>query len=171
VPIEQAEVLKRSNGFVTEELYLELEQDSVEVDLGYEGGVKSVDTYSLYEILEPRAQEVFRLLNDEINEYRLRTFMPSGIVLTGGGSLLSGISALASEIFGMNVRVGIPRGYSNGLEVATISDVLKSPIYATAYGLLVYSLKDRDRSLLTVGSGSAVKRIFKSMKSWIYDFL
>ena len=171
VPIEQAEVLKRSHGFVTEELYLELEQDSVEVDLGYEGGVKSVDTYSLYEILEPRAQEVFRLLNDEINEYRLRTFMPSGIVLTGGGSLLSGISALASEIFGMNVRVGIPRGYSNGLEVATISDVLKSPIYATAYGLLVYSLKDRDRSLLTVGSGSAVKRIFKSMKSWIYDFL
>lgn len=171
IPIEKAELLKRSHGFVTEELYLELEQDSIEVDLDYDGGKKAVDTYALYEILEPRAQEVFNLLNDEINEYRLRTFMPSGIVLTGGGALLSGMSSLASEIFGMKTRIGIPRGYSDGLEAASISDVLKSPIYSTVYGLLVYSLKGRDHSLLVSSSDSAMKKILKSMKSWIYDFL
>lgn len=171
IPIKKAELLKRSHGFVTEELYLDLEQDHIEVDLEYEGGTKNIDTYMLYEVLEPRAQEIFTLLQDEINDYRLRTFMPSGIVLTGGGALLSGMSDLAREIFGMKARVGIPRGYAELEGIADISDVLKSPIYSTAYGLLVYSLKSRDGSLLLGKGDSAMKKIFKSMKSWIYDFL
>jgi len=164
VPMEQAEKLKRSHGFVCEELYLDFDRDQINVDLGYAGGAKSIDVYSLFEILEPRAQEIFSLLSDDINEFRLRTFMPSGIVLTGGGALLSGISHLAGQDFGMKTRVGVPL-------VEPISDVLKSPIYSTVYGLLVYSLKSRDHSLLMSGSDKLVTRIFKSMKSWIYDFL
>jgi cell division protein FtsA len=171
VPVKEAERLKRSNGFVTEELYLELDQDSVTIDLGYEGGTRTVDNYGFFEILEPRAQEVFSLLVDEINEYSLRTFMPSGVVLTGGGSLLGGMNALAGEIFGMKSRVGVPRGYSNQEETAAISDVLKSPIYSTGYGLLVYALKGRDHSLLFSDADALMRRIAKSMKSWIYDFL
>ncbi len=171
IPVRQAEILKRSYGFVSEDFYLELDRDSVDVDLGYEGQFKTIDTYSIYEILEPRAQEIFTVLSDEINEFKLKTFMPSGIVLTGGGALLSGISGIAEDVFRMKARVGIPSGYSQGSQVAKISDVLKSPVYSTAYGLLVYALKSRDHSLLIGDSGSLVKRIFKSMRSWIYDFL
>jgi cell division protein FtsA len=152
ISVEQAEQIKRSHGFVCEELYLELEQDKV----------GQIETYSLFEILEPRAHEICSLLSDEVNEYRLRTFMPSGIVLTGGGALLSGMSKLANEIFGMKVRIGVPQ---------KCSDILKSPIYSTAYGLLVYALKGRDHSLLLGSSDTLVSRIVKSMKSWIYDFL
>ena len=171
VPIEEAERLKRMSGFVSEELYLELDQDRINIDLGYEGGNKSVDAYSLFEVLEPRAQEIFDLLVDEVNEYRLRTFMPAGLVLTGGGSLLAGMTSLARNSFGLKVRIGLPRGYSATEEVAPISDVLKSPIYSTAYGLLVYGLKARNIELYGNASGSVVDRIFTSMKSWIYDFL
>lgn len=168
---EEAEQIKRTSGFVSEELYLELEKDFINIELSAEGKAKTVDAYSLYEILEPRAQEIFSLLNDEINEYKLRTFMQAGIVLTGGGSLLAGMNILARESFGMNVRVGFPRAYSTTSEVAPLSDALKSPIYSTAYGLLVYALRSRDNAMLAAGGDSMVKRIFKSMKSWVYDFL
>lgn len=162
VSIHEAEKLKRSHGFVCEELYLELDQDRVELSFGHEKQKKVVDTYKLFEILEPRAQEIVGMISDEINEFRLRTFMPAGVVLTGGGSLLGGICSLAEENFGMPARVGVPQANT---------DVLKSPIYSTAYGLLVYALKSRDCSLLTGASDTLVTRIFKSMKSWIYDFL
>jgi len=171
VPIKQAEQIKCSHGFVCEEIYLELDQDQVEIDLDCEGHKKMIDVYSLYEILEPRAQEVFTLISDEINEFRLRSFMPAGIVLTGGGALLGGMSILARDIFKAKTRVGIPQGYYGGGESSSISDVLKSPIYSTVYGLLVYALKSRDCSLLLGASDSLVTRIVKSMKSWIYDFL
>jgi cell division protein FtsA len=170
VPIEEAEQVKRSCGFVAEELYLELNQDKLECNLGINEDKKIIDTYSLFEILEPRAQEIFDLLVDEINEYKLRSFMPAGIVLTGGGSLLTGMNLLAREAFDMKVRVGFPRGYSATEENAPISDVLKSPVYSTSYGLLIYALQSRE-CFFSGGSGSLVKRIFKSMRSWIYDFL
>lgn len=168
IPVDRAEQLKRSYGFVSEEMYLELDQDNVVIDLGYEGGKKKIDTYSLFEILEPRAQEIFTTLCDEINEYRLRGFMPAGLVLTGGGSLLSGMDMLARSVFKAQARVGLPIGRGDG---GVVSDVLKSPIYSTAYGLLICALRSRDHSLLTGKSDPAVSRILKSMKSWIYDFL
>jgi len=168
IPIDQAEQVKRINGFVCEELYLDQEQESLDVDLGYGKEKKKIDTYALFEVLEPRAQEIFSLLVDEIQEYRLRTFMPSGIVLTGGGSLLSGMDTFASEAFGMKARVGVPRSCD---DMAVISDILRSPIYSTAYGLLVYGLKCRECGLFVDTSGNLMKRIFKSMKSWVYDFL
>lgn len=171
IPIGKAEYVKRSHGFVMEENYLEMDQDHVDVDLGFEDGIKRVDTYSLFEILEPRAQEVFELINDDINEFKLRTFMPSGMVITGGGSLLTGMKKLAEGVFRTKVRVGIPRGYSDTGESVPMSDILKSPMYATAYGLLVYALKCRDHSLLTGASDKLVTHVFKRMKSWIYDFL
>jgi cell division protein FtsA len=171
IPISEAEQIKRSVGFVCEDLYLELDKDSIEVELGHSEEKKLIDAYSLFEILEPRAQEIFSLLVDEVNEYKLRTFMPAGVVLTGGGSLLNGMHLLARDMFDLTARVGFPRGYSVTSESAPISDVLKSPIYSTAYGLLVYALKPRDNRMFDGSSGSMVNRIFKSMKSWVYDFL
>lgn len=170
IPVDKAEQVKRSYGFVTEELYLELDRDSIGVELE-DGSKKAFDAYSIYEILEPRGQEILGLLCDEISEYNLRTFISSGIVLTGGGALLGGIDVLAGEAFGVKVRVGIPIGYSELDGSSVMCDVLKSPVYSTAYGLLIYALKERDHSLLISDADALVTKIVKSMKSWIYDFL
>ena len=78
-----------------------------------------------------RAEEVFDLFVDEINQYRLRTLMPSGLVLTGGGALIPGIKELAEERLGMQVRVGYPTIFNENNK-HTLPDALRSPIYSTA---------------------------------------
>jgi|SaaInlStandDraft_4_1057021.scaffolds.fasta_scaffold04539_5 cell division protein FtsA len=171
VPLKRAEEIKRKYGFVSEELYLDQEKDFVEVPLEFEGKSKLIDTYSIYEVLQPRAQELFELLRDEVDMLRLRSFMPSGLVLTGGGSLLSGMQKLAQDCFGMPVRIGYPCNTTIEGVKNSIPDLLKSPIYSTGYGLLIHVMKKHDRSLLAGEYDAMVSKIFKRMKSWIYDFL
>lgn len=171
IPLKKSEEIKRKFGFVSEELYLDQEKDHLDVPLEFEGGRKSVDTYSLFEILQPRAQELFELLSDEVYQLRLRSFMPSGIVLTGGGALLSGMKELAETVFDMPVRVGYPCKRSGSEFKEVIPDILKSPVYSTGYGLLIYIMKENDRSLLSGEKDVMVSKVFSRMKSWIYDFL
>ena len=170
ISIVQAEEFKRKFGFVREDLYLEFDQDNVMVECADEIK-KKIDTYALYEVLEPRAREVFTMLVDEINEYRLRTFMPSGIVLTGGGSLLAGMPELAKECFGMKARVGYPTAKASDGKRGEVPDSIKSPIYSTGYGLLLYALKERDCSLIAGKREPLFSQVLKRMKSWVYDFL
>jgi cell division protein FtsA len=171
IPISKAEELKRAYGFVFEEKYLELEQDKVEIILDNQKRSKVLDTYSLFEILNPRAEEVFDLLGEEILQYRLKSFMPSGLVLTGGGALLQGMQELAQEKFMMPVRVGIPQYHVESDDGGMIPDVLKSPMYSTGYGLLVYALKQNEHSLRAGLNKPLVTRVFNRMKSWLYDFI
>jgi len=170
IPIKKAEELKRFYGFVHEEDYLELDYDKVEVSLEYDGGIKNIDTYSLYEILNPRAAEIYDLLYEEISNFRLKTFMPSGLVLTGGGALLSGMKKIALERFKMPVRIGAPQSYCDNEQKNSIPDLLKSPIYSTGYGLLLYSIGKKDIEFVYNLESSLFKNIFKRMKSWVWDF-
>ena len=99
--------------------------------------------------------------------------MPTGMVLTGGGSLLSGMSELAQKKFKMQVNVGFPNACSdNASEVMhNIPDVIKSPIYATGYGLLLYAAGKNNLALATDKNDTSFSKVFKRMRSWIYDFL
>ncbi len=170
IPLTKAEELKKLYGSTIKRQYSSFEESVVNVDLGYQDGVKPVELDSFSEILKFRAEEIFELFADEINEYRLRTFMPGGIVLTGGGSLLPGIKNIAEEKLGMPVRQGLPIPQFAGQGYA-IPDALKSPIYSTAYGLLLYQANEHESRIMGNPQDSGVKRIFKRMKSWIYDFL
>ncbi|MCK4651194.1 cell division protein FtsA [Candidatus Babeliales bacterium] len=173
IPISIAEELKKLYGFVWEDKYLELDKDKVEVELKYGQGIKEIETYSLFEILNPRAEEIFDLLVQEIITYRLKTFMPTGMVLTGGGSLLSGMADLAKNKFGMPVRVGVPHSYKkkDSEILHNIPDLLKSPIYSTGYGLLLYAAGQNDLEFTLDKNDSMFTKVFKRMKSWIYDFI
>jgi cell division protein FtsA len=171
VPLRNAEAIKRKYGFVVEEKYLELEEDRIEIPLEYEGGCKSIETYSTYDILQPRAIELLEILKEEVDRLRLRSFMPSGIVLTGGGALLAGMKELAQDCFDLPVRVGYPCNTLRSMTDGAVPDLIKSPIYSTGYGLLLFVMKESDRSLLSSKEDVLVSRIFKRMKSWIYDFL
>jgi len=172
IPIEKAEKLKILYGFVWEDKYFELDKDKVDIDLGYEGGVKTVDAYSLYEILNPRAEEILDLLTEELVKYRLKSFMPSGLVLTGGGALLAGMDELAKNKFKLPLRVGVPNCYQKSTdEKDSMPDLLKSPIYSTGYGLLLYANGQNSLNFKVNENDSTFTTVFKRMKSWIYDFL
>ncbi|MFA6527530.1 MAG: cell division protein FtsA [Candidatus Babeliales bacterium] len=174
IPVEKAEEFKRryGNAFA----HKNCSNDYIDVNLGYQDGIKSISVATLSEILRFRAEEIFDLFLDEINQYRLKAFMPTGLVLTGGGSLLAGIKELAQEKLGLPVRIGLPESYTNAqypeFEPShhAIPDLLKSPVYSTGYGLLVYGTGQRGSKEAYTTDESSFGKIFQCMKSWIYDF-
>ena len=94
----------------------------------------------LAEIVEPRMHELFLMVRQEILKSGYYNMLPAGIVLSGGGSQLVGTAALCQEVTGMPTRLGIPR------ETGGISDDLRSPVYATAIGLVQYGARHYHQS-------------------------
>ena len=159
--IGDAERIKKIHGLASQDLIVENELIEVEEVQG--GSVRFVKLSDLVSIIQPRTQELLSIVHEEIITKKLQTFVTSGFVITGGGSLLKGIDTVAKKIFDMPVRVGPPR-----LQFG-ISESLDSPVYATGYGMLLYALK-KQRSDISTLSGPVVKRIFHRMKSWVSDF-
>jgi cell division protein FtsA len=116
---------------------------------------------TLAEIVEPRYEELFGLIRDELRRAGLEEQVATGIVLTGGSSKMEGCIELAEEVFHMPVRLGVPQ-YVSGL-----AEVVSNPIHATGVGLLLYAKGNLDAQhteapLLAGG----VKSLFERMKSW-----
>jgi cell division protein FtsA len=91
----------------------------------------------LSEILQPRAEEIFHLVWDEIRRAGYERSLNSGIVLTGGGSMLEGMSEIAEQIFDLPVRRGAPEA------VGGLADHVASPTFATPVGLALYAHRNR----------------------------
>jgi cell division protein FtsA len=100
----------------------------------------------------------------EITEYRLQPFIGTGLVLTGGGSLLAGLDVVAQEMCAITVRKSSPR-YS-----VAVPPSLCTPLYATAYGLLVHALKKRAVVVTHRGQTNFALRVLDCMKSWVKEF-
>jgi cell division protein FtsA len=116
---------------------------------------------TLAEIVEPRYEELFGLIRDELRRAGLEEQVATGIVLTGGSAKMEGAIELAEEVFHMPVRLGIPQ-YVSGLV-----DVVSNPIHATGVGLLLYAKSNLDaqRSEPPLLAGG-MKNIFERMKAW-----
>jgi len=99
---------------------------------------RDLSRQSLAEVVEPRYDELFTLIQAELRRSGFEELIPAGIVLTGGTSKMEGAVELAEEIFHMPVRVGSPQ-HAQGL-----NDIIRNPIYATAVGLLIYGARDDD---------------------------
>lgn len=163
---ENAELLKKQHGVT----YNPHANATVSIDLDYDLGQKQVAVSFINNVLRSRAEEIFELFSDEIRDFKLRSFMPAGLVLTGGGSLLSGIQEIAQNKLDMAVRIGCPL-IKTTAATKHVPDMLKSPIYATAYGLLLHATGQAATNQMTTTQEASFVRIFKRMKSWIYDFL
>ena len=87
---------------------------------------------TLAEIVEPRFEELFGLVRDELRRSGFEELIAAGIVITGGSAKMEGAVELAEEVFHMPVRLGAPQ-YVVGLH-----EVIKNPIHATGVGLLLY---------------------------------
>jgi cell division protein FtsA len=115
---------------------------------------------TLAEVVQPRYEELFSLVQAELRRSGYENLIAAGIVLTGGSSKMDGVIELAEEIFHMPVRLGIPQ-YVSGL-----SDVVKSPIYATGVGLLIFGKKQSQEGMTQIHINDGVKGVFERMKSW-----
>jgi cell division protein FtsA len=134
-PMPDAEKLKRKSGCALSSMVDE--DDTIEV--ASVGGRKPrlMARRILSEILQPRAEEIFHLVWDEIRRAGYEKSLNSGIVLTGGGSILEGMPEIAEQIFDLPVRRGCPTG------VGGLADHVNTPVFATPVGLLLYAHRNR----------------------------
>ena len=118
----------------------------------------------LCEILQPRAIEILDLVADELNRAGFLDQLNAGLVLTGGGSLVEGFPELTEQRFGLPVRCGQPIG------VEGLVDIVSSPIYSTAVGLVLYGHYNRDRvTYFGSAAGGLFSRLGGRVSSWLGD--
>lgn len=98
---------------------------------------RELSRQALAEVVEPRYEELFTLVQAELRRSGFEDMIPAGIVLTGGTSKMEGVIELAEEIFHMPVRLGAPQN------VKGLKDIVNNPIYSTGVGLLLYGMKQQ----------------------------
>jgi len=118
----------------------------------------------LAEILEPRVEEIFTLVNREIVRSGFADLIASGVVITGGTCILPGMPELAEQVFNLPVRRGLPR------DIGGLSDVVNSPVYATGVGLVRYGSKNLQTKNFSIGQENVFDKIFRRMKEWFGEF-
>ena len=124
-----------------------------------ERGARSLSRQTLAEVIEPRVEELYSLVQQVLRDSGFEELLSSGIVLTGGSSVMQGMVELGEEIFHMPVRVGLPR-YAGGL-----AEVVRTPRYATAVGLLLEGRAQLQQGKLSRQSGS-VRAVLGRMREW-----
>ncbi|NJC89254.1 MAG: cell division protein FtsA [Desulfuromonas sp.] len=118
----------------------------------------------LAEILEPRVEEIFTLVNRELIKSGFENRISSGLVLTGGSAILSGMPELAEQIFNLPVRRGVPQG------IGGLADVVNSPVYATGVGLVKYGSRNLQSSNFAIGQENIFDKVVRRMKEWFGEF-
>jgi cell division protein FtsA len=115
---------------------------------------------ALAQVIEPRISELFETIQNEINRSRMGSTIASGIVITGGSSMLKGMVELGEKIFGMPVRIGIPR------DIDGLLQVVENPRYSTGVGLLIMGKNDLQNKMNKAVTGNSVSHILKRAKMW-----
>lgn len=121
---------------------------------------RDLSRQALAEVVEPRYEELFTLIQSELRRSGFEDLIAAGIVLTGGTSKMEGVVELAEEIFHMPVRLASPQG------VAGLADVVNNPMYATGVGLLMYGLKQKTTDSLPMMRPGGGESIIQKIKTW-----
>jgi cell division protein FtsA len=124
-----------------------------------ERGVRSLSRQTLAEVIEPRVEELYSFVQQVLRESGFEELLSSGLVLTGGSAVMQGMVELGEEIFHMPVRIGMPR-YAGGL-----AEVVRTPRYATAVGLLLEGAAQVRQGKLSRQGGS-VGAVLGRMREW-----
>ncbi len=109
-------------------------EETIKVPTVGDRAPRNLSRQALAEVVEPRYEELFTLVQAEIRRSGYEELLAGGIVLTGGTAKMEGVVELAEEIFHLPVRLGLPQN------VTGLSDIVANPIYATGVGLLHYGL-------------------------------
>ncbi|MBI2162839.1 MAG: cell division protein FtsA [candidate division NC10 bacterium] len=158
-PHPEAESLKRKYGCALASMTRPDEKIEVPSVGGRRPRVLSRQT--LCEIIQPRLEELFSLVDREVRRGGYVGRVNGGVVVTGGSSIMEGVPELAEQVFDMPVRRGIPRG------VGGLTDVISSPMYATGVGLGLYGAAHRDRrKFRQVTDRNIFDKVVARMKEW-----
>src|SRR6266513_461655 len=156
-PTPDAENIKIRHGVALRQLANA--NDMIEVPGIGERAPRSMSRQTLAEVIEPRVEELFSLVQQVLRESGFEELLSSGVVLTGGSSVMQGMVELGEEIFHMPVRVGVPR-YTGGL-----AEVVRSARFATAVGLVVEGVSQVQHGQLSRQSGS-FRAALARMREW-----
>lgn len=161
-PAEEAEKIKKKSGCAVTSMIDKTET----IEVPGVGGRKPrlVSRQILGEIIEPRVEELFQLANQEIIKSGYDSVIPSGIVLTGGTAIMDGMVELAEQIFNAPVRRGLPTG------IGGLVDVVRSPMYSTGVGLVLYGKKQTAITMFERGDKQIFNKLFERMKGWVKEF-
>ena len=122
---------------------------------------RSLSRQALAEVVEPRYEELFTLIQAELRRSGFEELIPAGVVLTGGTSKMEGVVELAEEIFHMPVSIGKPK------QVSGLADIVRNPIYATAVGLLQYGVSQGGSTASSQSGISDTESVWGKAKRWL----
>jgi len=156
-PSQHAEQIKVKYGCALPDLIEGM--DEIEVPSVGERPPRRMSRHTLAEVIKPRYEELFQLIQDELQRSGFDDLVAGGVVLTGGSAKMEGVVELAEEVFHSPVRLGVPHG------VTGLSDVVRNPIHSTGVGLLRLQQKSQPYSEY-VPVGASLKDIWQRMKNW-----
>jgi len=157
-PTKEAEEIKRRYGCALRELADP--QEMVEVPGVGERSSKKMSRQTLSEVVEPRVEELYSLVQAELRRSGFEELLSSGIVITGGSAGMQGMVELGEEVFHMPVRLGLP-SYAGGL-----AEVIRNPRYSTGVGLLLAGISQHQRHQIEKLQSGSFKQIVGRMKKW-----
>ena len=132
----------------------------VEVPGVGERGPRQLSRATLAEVIEPRVEELYGLVQSELRRSGFEDLLSSGIVITGGSALMPGMVELGEEVFHMPVRVGVPHN------VLGFAEVVRNPRFATGVGLLMFGRQQAQRHQLQRMHSASLGQLMTRMKSW-----
>ena len=157
-PTRDAEELKIAHGVALRQLASP--NDMIEVPGVGERGPRELSRQTLAEVIEPRVEELYSLIQRELRSAGLEELLSSGIVITGGSALMKGMVELGEEVFHMPVRVGIPNYHG------ALAEVVRNARYSTGMGLLMAGMEQVKRERQAKLQGAGFKEVMEKMKSW-----
>lgn len=161
-PIAEAERIKQRYGYARTSMANK--DDRIEVPSVGGRNPRTVSRQLLCEIIEPRLEETLQLVHQEIAKSGYAETLASGVVMTGGSSLLPGTIEMAEEVFNVPVRLGVP------CHVGGLIDVISSPIYATGVGLVLYGIHRAEKNYFRIREGNIFSKVKDRMVDWFSEF-
>ncbi len=162
-PQTSAEKLKKKHGCAIADLVGE--EETIEVEAVGGRKPRALLRRNLCEVIEPRAEETLGLIYQELERSGLINHLGSGIVLTGGACQMEGLVEMGEFISDIPVRRGIPD------RVGGLTDVVKSPAYATSVGLLIYGLNQEKSRFINPTADNGLQDVFSGWARRVKDMI
>ena len=163
-PYAEAERIKTKEGCCL--LSMVQEEEGISVPAVAGGSSRVVPRREVCEILQPRAEELVSLVRDDLAKNGWDGRLRGGIVLTGGGAQLDGLLELTGQAFNASVRYGLPQG------LAGLVDVINSPGWSTAAGLLHYGIAaEQHQERRPRRAGFTMRGVMGSLRNVFSDLL
>jgi cell division protein FtsA len=143
------------------------DEEGISVPTVAGGSSRVVPRRELCEILQPRAEELFGLIREDLKKNGYDEPLRGGVVLTGGGARLDGLLEMAEQVFSAGERAGLRVGLGG------LVDVISSPTWSTASGLLLYG-RAAEQAAQRAGrkkSGWSVRTVMGSLRGMFSDLL